>query len=148
MKRIFSILLASAVLALAACGGQAHAQGIPAPVAYPLDDYVAFGPYQSVDLAHARSVDLVNGNWQVTDANGNIVTGNFTTPGAFYNASAFKRYVRTTYNGGYRWWNTYSMGRVACYNTVTSVYWINGPATAYADQCSLQQLLDQYARKN
>ena len=147
----FKILVASAVLtALAACGGMnnASAQSIPGPTGYALPNHAYFGPGQSVDLAQARTVDLVGGNFKVTDSNGNEINGGFMTPNVFFNTPAFQGYVRTSYNGGWRWWNVAAASRITCVNNVTYVYWINGPAANYNDYCGLQQVVDQYSRKN
>lgn len=144
MKRI---LILAMFAALAACGGQASAQTIPAQTGAPLDAQMYFGTYQTVDVAGARAVDLISGSFKVTDNVGNEITGGFQSSNAFFNSAAFQRYVRTAYNGGWRWWNTAAMARTTCANGVTTIYWQSGPASTYNDGCALQQLVSQYSRK-
>lgn len=140
-------LLASAML-LVACGGQANAQSLPAQPTQQFDNQLRFGNNQTVDVLHARYVDYIGGNWTVTDHAGNVKTGSFTTANAFYSSPAFSGYVRTTYNGGYRWWNTFGAGYSCSASNETVIFYSTGQAVSYADNCGVQQLVYQRGRQS
>lgn len=140
----FALLIGAALLV--ACGG-AQAQAIPPAVAQPLDNSVNFG-FTVINVATARSADIISGNIIFTEANGNTKSGYFQNIYAFYNGSAFKAYVRTTYNGGYRFWNTAAMSEVACTSNQTVVTWNGGQVAQYPDGCSLHTLILQFSRNS
>ncbi|MRW88823.1 hypothetical protein GJ699_02360 [Duganella sp. FT80W] len=142
-----SAMLAAAVMLAACGGGNVNAQSIPAAVGQYVQNQVYFGPNQTIDITHARAVDLVGGNWSVVDANGSATAGHFLNNSAFFNAPAFALYVRSTYNGGYRWWNTDAISRTACANGESQITWHNGAQTNIGDGCSLQLNISNFSRK-
>ncbi|MBV8060514.1 MAG: hypothetical protein JO253_03185 [Alphaproteobacteria bacterium] len=141
MKRI--LILATAAILAACGGGNVHAQNLTQAT---LETQVHFGT-GTVDIEHARMVDLDPSNSVIVDANGVTHQGSFAYVSAFSGSKAFPKYIQE-YPGARRYWNA-SMFNISCVNGNTSrLSWINGGTTDLADGCSLQIQVFNWARNN
>lgn len=111
-----------------------------------LDGQVRFGA-GSVDLTHARTVDITNGNQKIVDANGVTRTGYFYGQNVFINHPAYKQYIRA-YAGSNLYYNASMFTQPECVNGSTRLTWINGGVTDVVDGCSLKVQIEQYSRTN
>lgn len=143
MKKVI-MAVAGFVLGCAAVMSGAHATNQSVPAQAMLDSQVRFGNH-SVDLTHARVVDIANGNQKITDANGVTRTGYFYGQYVFANHPAFKQYIRA-YAGSSIFYNASMFTSADCVNGATRLTWINGGVTDVVDGCSLQQIIMNYSR--
>lgn len=127
MKRITMTLMSilALCLGLAACGG-AHAQTLYA--------HAQFGPADTVDLLHAKVVDLTAGAQKVYDQNGGIHSGAFVNNSAFTGGDFFARYIQAS--GTNLYYNVTAMTGVRCVGANTMIDWQVGAAQTVADGCA------------
>jgi hypothetical protein len=138
LSKLVAGLIASSILV-----GVVQAQAIPAQEQLP---NVAWFNGASVDLAHARMVDLTPGAHKVIDALGVTHSGYFANTSAFTGSPTFKNYIRRS-SGSYIFYNTSMMTKPDCANNSTVIPWITGGATVLEnDSCSLKARILQYAR--
>jgi hypothetical protein len=141
---MFKKFAAFAVLSIASVSAFATAQAVTPQAT--LEGQTRFGA-ASVDLTHARMVDITPGNQKVVDANGVTRMGYFYNMNTFVNHPAFKRYIRS-YSGSNVFYNASMFTEPECVNGATRLIWINGGVTDVVDGCSLRQVILNYSRTN
>lgn len=140
MKNIFSracVILGSALaLSLAACGGNAHAQTVYA--------HAQFGPNQTVDLLHARMVDMTPGAQRVVDASGALIVGAFPNDSDFFMTDFQQRYILS---GTYVYYNATAIMNAKCVSNKSVIAWLVGPVQTIDDACAFFNLINSHARR-
>lgn len=132
----FKIFCAGVVLAaLAACGGQAHAQ--------TLANQVKISETASADISHARAVKIGAGSYIVDSAGAQ-------RPAVFENAALsnseffLRNYLHV---GGGVYYNAAAASAFSCEGSVSVISWPNGTSQALNDGCAISDLFKAYARR-
>lgn len=140
MKNIYrACILAVAMMACAFASAQDS---------FTLLGHAQFGPNQTVDLLHARIVDMTPGAQKVTDANGIVHTGAFVNDTAFINSDFQARYARRATVEPYIYYNTSAMTGARCVANQSVLDWVGpGGSVTYADACTRFTAINDRARR-
>lgn len=132
------IIAMTAAAALSACGG-AQAQTLYA--------HAQFGPNQTVDLLHARIIDMTPGAQKVTDASGILHTGAFPNDTDFINTDFQQRYASLA-SAPNVWYNTSAMTGARCVSNQSILDWTGpGGSQTFNDACARYTMINDRARR-
>lgn len=140
MKKLFTILACAlfACMTIPACGGNAQAQTLYA--------HAQFGPNQTVDLLHARVVDMTPGAQKVIDVNGVVHIGAFPSDTDFINADFQQRYAALSSSPNV-WYNVTAMTGARCVGNNSVLDWAVGGSQTVNDACQLYNLINGRSRR-
>jgi hypothetical protein len=137
MKKSLFVLFIAACVSLVACGG-AHAQTLYA--------HAQFGPNQTVDLLHAKVVDMTPGAQKVTDVNGVVHSGAFPSDADFINSDFQARYASLA-SAPYVWYNVTAMTGARCVSNQSILDWNVGGSQSFNDACARFTMINDRARR-
>lgn len=139
-SRILNVMLIASAMALAACGGQAHAEQ------RSLSGQVILNATETVDISRAIYIDINPSASVVIDQNGGVHNGAFATPEDLTGST----YVQQFYNvpGTTSYYNMTQVSTVVCQNGTASVInWLTRPAQVVNDNCAFANGVRAYSRR-